>query len=197
MPAPCPMNNRHIVPASLVLGAIALAMAGCGGGGAQPVSMNHWQSGVQRYVVEQGNGDMNALRAVEVAPDRPGFRIFSRDRTEDSEDIAGVLVGAHEFAGRLWYLYLVAQAEKEAVQEIHAAALAQDGSQFLWRRGLADEAALAKYRQGRAQALDGSFQFPSPTDVFEWQGQGDMITLREKTSGAEWTLDLAGDARGQ
>jgi hypothetical protein len=191
------MNNRRFASASFVLGTIILAMTGCGGGGAQPVSMNHWQSGVQKYVVEQGNGDMNALREVEVAPDRPGFRIFSRDRTEDSEDIAGVLVGAHEFGGRLWYLYLVAQTEEQVVQEIHPAALAQDGPQFLWRSGAADAAALAKYRQGRAQAPGGPFQFPSPVDVFEWQGQGDMVTLREKTSGAEWTLDLARDARGQ
>jgi hypothetical protein len=174
----------------------------------EAVSMRTWQADLQQHVNTSGNGDMNTLRATQVTADRPGFRAFSNDRTEDSDEIAGVLIGATEHGGRLWYLYLVGETSEQRVRDIHAVAVSQHALKYQWREGPRDPAALASYQAhldktwraahpDHAQPPRGSLAFPSSADVFEYIARGDMITIREKTSGAEWNVDLTHNAPDQ
>src|SRR5688572_11239964 len=132
----------------------ALSLAGCNpGSGTRPVSLAIWQSQVQDYVSNHGNGDLNALHDVEIAPGQPGFRAYSNDRPEDSRDLAGVLVGAHPQGERLWYVYLVGELDKEQVTTLRLAAISRNGGTFEWRMG-SDEggAGAAAYLAARQRA---------------------------------------------
>jgi hypothetical protein len=193
------MHSLRLAIAPFVLVVIMLA-GGCASS-RESVSLRKWQGDLQKYVNQAGNGDMSALRSTQVTPDRPGFRVFSNDRAEDSNDIAGVLIGATEYDGRLWYLYLVGEMKKEVLQGIHAVAVSQQALRYEWREGPRDPAALAAYRAhldtlwreahpDHAQPPRGTIAFPSSADAFEYIARGDMITIREKNSGAEWNVDL-------
>ena len=192
------MRLPRVGPVSIMLAAVTLA--GCASN-RESVSVRAWQGDLQKYVTETGNGDMNVLRTTQAAPNRPGFRVFSNDRSEDSNDIAGVLVGAVQYDNRLWYLFLVGEMAKEHLQDIHAAAVSEHALKYEWREGPHDPAALATYRAHleqtwreahpeHTQPPRGALAFPSSADAFEYVARGDMITIREKTSGAEWNVDL-------
>jgi hypothetical protein len=190
------MHTTRIIGALLAF----TCLAGCASKRGS-VSLGSWQTDLQKYVNGSANGDMNALRYTQVTPERPGFRVFSNDRAEDSNDIAGVLVGATQYGGRLWYLYLVGEMRKEVLDDIRAVAVSQSALRYQWREGPHDPAALARYRAhldqswreahpGRAEPPRGALAFPSAQDAFEYVARGDMVTLREQTSGAEWNVDL-------
>jgi hypothetical protein len=153
---------------------------------------------VQAYVVDEGNGDLNSLRTANVDPGRPGFRIFSADNVEESTDFAGVLVGVQQSPTRLWYVYVVGEVTKEQLKGTRLAALSQTDGQFLWQMGQDDGVATAAYRQhherGRAASGNPSqaiLTFPNAGDQFELQNGGETITVRETSSGAQWTMSVA------
>ncbi len=194
------MKSLRLTFSPLVLIAIGLVTTGCAST-RESVSLKKWQGDLQKYVTNSGNGDMNSLRGTQVTPDRPGFRVFSNDRADDADDIAGVLVGATEYDGRLWYLYLVGEIEKENVQDIRAAAVSQQALKYEWREGPRDPTALATYlahldtawreaHPDHTQPPRGALNFPAAIDKFEWVARGDMVTVRETVSGAEWNVDL-------
>lgn len=197
--------SRSVVARAMLSLALMATLAGCNSGsGSRPVSFSGWQGHVQAYVADQGNGDMNALREVLVAPGQPGFRSYSNDRPEDSKDIVGVLVGAYPHADRIWYVYLVGEVNKEQVTTIRLAAVSFADGQFAWRHGDDENDATAAYRRHREQAwraAHGSgeippvaLNFPGVADQFTMQAAGDALTVRESESGAQWTLDLVDHA---
>ena len=181
-------------------------LAGCNpGSGSRPVSLTVWQTQIQAYVNNHGNGDINTLHTVEIAPGQPGFRSFSNDRPEQSKDFAGVLVGVHPQASaggeRLWYVYVVGEIDKEQVTALRLAAVSQDAGKLAWQIGGDDggvgAAAYLASRQKawRDQHADATpprsaLGFPSNADQFTMTASGDVLTVREGTSGAQWTLSL-------
>jgi hypothetical protein len=186
---------------ALVL-ACAIAFGGCNpGSGSRPVSLNIWQTQMQTYVRDQGNGDMNALRDVEIMPGQPGFRVFSNDRPEQSKDIAGVLVGVLPRGSETWYVYVVGNLDREQVTSIHLAAVRSNSDQFQWVIGEDSQAGTTAYRaqrekawrahQGDREPPRSAFGFPNPEDQFSMLTTGDTITVRDATSGAAWTLTIA------
>ena len=180
-----------------------ILMTGCGGGsGNRPASFNAWQTQMQAYVSNQGNGDMNTLRDVHVTPGQPGFRALSNDRPEHSKDIAGVLVGVQQAQDRLWYVYVVGEVDKEQVGTIRLAAIAQANGQYVWRVGNDEANASDAYRAHREkiwreQHGDDSkpprdaLNFPSANDQFTMTSSGDVVSVRESASGAQWTLNIS------
>ena len=192
----------RVQPRPFVAVVLALLLAGCNpGGGTRPVSLAIWQSQVQEYVSNHGNGDLNALHDVEVSPGQPGFRAYSNDRPEDSKDLAGVLVGAHPQGERLWYVYLVGELDKEQVTTLRLAAISQGSGTFDWRLGGDEGGGAASYLGARQKAWSdqhgtaavaprSALGFPSDADTFTMNAAGDVITVRETVSGAQWTLNL-------
>src|SRR5262245_6749839 len=180
------MRTSRFIPALIMLVASAcVGLAGCAST-RESVSMRKWQGDLQKYVNTSANGDMNALRSTQVTPERPGFRVFSNDRAEDSDDIAGVLIGATEYGGRPGSLYLVGEMEHQQVKNIHAAAVSQHALKYEWREGPNDPAALATYsarlqqtwreaHPDHAEPPRGALAFPSSADAFEYIARGDMI----------------------
>ncbi len=179
----------------------ALLLTGCNpGSGTRPVSLAIWQSQIQAYVSNHANGDLNGLHDVEITPGQPGFRAYSNDRPEDSKDLAGVLVGVHPQGDRLWYVYLVGELDKEQVTTLRLAAISQSSGKFEWRLG-SDEGAAAVYLAARQKiwseqhgattpAPRSALGFPSDADTFTMNAAGDVISVRESASGAQWTLNL-------
>jgi hypothetical protein len=194
------------IACSLLFLGLMAAVAGCNtGSGSRPVSFPIWQGHVQGYVTDEGNGDMNTLRDVQIAAGRPGFRAFSNDRTEDSTDFAGVLVGVAPEGSRLWYVYVVGEVAEQQVGSIRLAAVSQVNGQFQWRTGSDDPAASAAYRAHREKAWrdkhgtaaipQAALNFPAAEDQFTLQVSGGTVTVRETASGAQWKLSLT-DAVG-
>lgn len=199
------MIARYLANTFPVVALAALWLqTGCSSGGTArgPVSISAWQARVQSYVTTQGNGDMNALRDADITPGQPGFRIFTQDRPENSKDVAGVLVGVHMHAQRLWYVYLVGELDKELVTSLRLAAVSLDGAQFDWRVGEdvngAGEAAYIAHREkqwrasheGAGEIPRNALGFPSDDDQLSLESSGGSVTVRDASSGAQWSLSL-------
>ncbi len=195
----------HLTFRTLAATLASIALTACNSSGNRPASFNSWQTQMQAYVTNQGNGDMNALRDVRVAPGQAGFRAFSSDRPEHSKDIVGVLVGVQQAQNRLWYVYVVGDVDREQVGTIRLAAVTQADGQYAWRVGDDLDNASAKYRARREQVWDqqhgggsnsprSALNFPSAEDQFSMSASGDMVTVRDSACGAEWTLSLAEQA---
>lgn len=195
------MLNSLITRSTTTLVAVTL-LAGCSA--SRQSSLKAWQEQTQAWVTDHGNGDMNSLRAIEVAPNRPGLRVFSADRPEESKDFVGVLVGAAQQSAppRAWYVYVLGQVENEQLKSTRLAAVSETDGNFAWQTGNEDQAATAaylKYRDsawraqhpGAAKLPRGALSFPQPDDLFEMQMMGDAITVRETASGAQWNMSLA------
>ena len=193
-------HGHSRLPAAVFL---ALLQTGCNpGSGTRPVSLAIWQSQIQAYVSDHGNGDLNALHDVEITPGQPGFRAYSNDRPEDSKDLAGALVGVHPHGARVWYVYLVGELDKEQVTTLRLAAISQSGGTFEWRIGGDEGGGAAAYLAARQKAWSdqhgatapaprSALGFPADADAFMMSAAGDVITVRESTSGGQWTLGLA------
>lgn len=194
---------------TLAFALAAIAMTGCGGGGGnRPASFNAWQTQMQAYVANEGNGDMNALRDARItpapqgSPSQPGFRAFSNDRPEQSKDIAGVLVGVRQAGDRIWYVYLAGEIDREQVGVMRLVAVSQVNGQYNWRVGADEANASAAYRLHREQVWKSkhggdsspprsALSFPSSDDQFTLSESGENLMVRESASGAQWTLNLA------
>jgi len=187
------MRTTHVVCFAVV--ALVLAMGAGGCTASRPSSLKAWQGAVQDWVNDRGNGDINALRETEVARGRPGLRVASQDRPENSRDFAGVLVGTHSAAGAPWYLYVIGEMDKDRLVTTRLAAVAQRNGKLEWRMGDADASATAAYLQHREQAWRdrhpdlqappaGALTFPQPEDQFTLQASGDTVSVRETASGA-------------
>ncbi len=184
-----------------MMAAVVLLLAGCNpGSGSRPVSMGIWQSQMQTYIIEQANGDMNALRDLHLSPGQPGFRAFSHDRPEQSRDVVGLLIGVRALADRLWYVYLVGDIDREQATAMHLAAVAHAGVEFQWIIGEDSSNSTAAYlahrerdwreRHGGSDPPRFALGFPSDGDRLSMQATGDTITVRDAASGAQWQLRL-------
>jgi hypothetical protein len=196
--------------APCLVAALAALGGGCNASFPRQASLEIWQKEMERYVADRSAGDVNALRDVEVVPGRPGFRVYSHDRPEESTDIAGVLVGVHAPGDRLWYVYVVGELDREEVTTIRLAALSQPGGRIIWRMGEDELGGANAYRVhrlnlwrsrrgdlGEPSPPHSALSFPNPGDQFTMTIDGTVVTVREETSGANWTLDLAEQEEGE
>jgi hypothetical protein len=193
------------VLAGVLAFACGASLCGCNpGSGSRPVSLNIWQTNVQSYVQDHGNGDLNSLREVEITPGQPGFRAYSHDRPEQSKDVVGVLVGVvprGEGGVESWYVYVVGSLDREQVTLIHLAAVRADADKFQWLMGQDSGGGTVAYLDQRkknwqAHQADrepprSALGFPSEEDQFSMQVAGDIVTVNESASGATWMLTFA------
>lgn len=176
-------------------------LAGCNpGSGSRPVSLGIWQTQMQAWVVDQANGDMNALRNLHIAPGIPGFRVFSHDRPEQSRDFVGVLLGIHKQSDQIWYVYLIGDLDRERVTAMNLAAVMYESGQFTWQIGEDDARGSDVYRAYRERNWDAAHSseslpryamgFPSPCDNFVMRTADGVISVVDQSSSASWTLKL-------
>ena len=135
---------------------LLLTMAACAGGCGGKVTLRSWQSAVESYVLEEGNGDVGVLRNVTIAGGQRGFAVLGKAKAAESSDAAGLLVASRQVGGRNWYIYLLGLVRKGDVVEMRLVALgvpvagaarAGDDSEegFVWAVGQADEVGFGHY----------------------------------------------------
>lgn len=180
-----------VVAAGLVL------LAGCGG----RVSTETWRERVDAYVLEEAERDPNVLSRVDLTGGRRGFAVLGAADPERSTDVVGVLVGHRQIRGRPWFIYLVGTVKRGELQEAHVAAAHWREGGFRWVVGEPDSEALARYRShlerrasgggAEAGALEGSSAgWPREADDYGLRLEADAVVVRERRSGARWTLPL-------
>ena len=201
----------HIAVAAAIL---VLPMTGC----ATPTAVESWQSSLERYVAEQGHGDLNALRRADRPPSESdfgligattaGFPFIAPRRT----DANGVLLGHRKIAGRNWFVYVVGMVEyrgwfvnwaldQSRVTDIRLIALSERGGEFTWMTSEPDAAALERYcgpqreqwrrsDPSRADATDAPSVFPTDADQFQLTVEPDGgVRVVDRHSDAAWKLE--------
>jgi len=201
----------HIAVAAAIL---VLPMTGC----ATPTAVESWQSSLERYVSEQGHGDLNALRRADRPPSESdfgligattaGFPFIAPRRT----DVNGVLLGHRKIAGRNWFVYVVGMVEyrgwfvnwaldQSRVTDIRLIALSERGGEFTWMTSEPDAAALERYcgpqreqwrrsDPSRADATDAPSVFPTDADQFQLTVEPDGgVRVVDRHSDAAWKLE--------
>ncbi len=201
----------HIAVAAAIL---VLPMTGC----VTPTAVESWQSSLERYVAEQGHGDLNALRRADRPPSESdfgligattaGFPFIAPRRT----DVNGVLLGHRKIAGRNWFVYVVGMVEyrgwfvnwaldQSRVTDIRLIALSERGGEFTWMTSEPDAAALERYcgpqreqwrrsDPSRADATDAPSVFPTDADQFQLTVEPDGgVRVVDRHSDAAWKLE--------
>jgi hypothetical protein len=177
--------------------AVLLWVGGC----TSPATIPGWKKAVERYVVEQGNGDPAILGSTRGLYSRPGFAIISEVRPERATDANGLLLGHRLAGGAPRFIYLVGLMHQQEVRDIRLAALRVDGSEFHWLITDPDEAALETYRRyresvwrsrlsGRQTPPWGAMRFPGEEDQFDVSISDEAIAVTHRQSGAVWRLPL-------
>jgi hypothetical protein len=206
------------IPSSI----LALLLLLAGGCAADPIKA--WQASLEEYVVEQGNGDLNALRRPDRRPSdndftmigasHGGFGFIAPKRT----DANGVLLGLRQFRDRSWYVYLVGTVtyrgsfvdfpqDDPRLADIRLAAVTNADGPFEWLISAPDAEALAQYtapqleawrasHESRSGATTAPTRFPTPADDFHLEVGPQAITAQDRHSGAAWTLPLDGADEG-
>lgn len=206
---------HRLITSSLLVSLLLL------GGGCAANPIKAWQAHLEAYVVDQGNGDLNALRRPDRRPSendfdmigasRGGFGFIAPVRT----DANGVLLGLEHFRDRNWYVYLVGTVkyhgsfvdfpmEDPQLTDIRVAAVTGSGGGFDWLVSEPDPAALQRYTEpqleawrashpSRAEATKSPTRFPTSGDDFRIEVGPAVITVDDEHSGARWILPLGGD----
>ncbi len=188
-------------------------LAGC----ANPVKA--WQSSLEVYVADHGNGDLNVLRNRDRDPSASDFGLlgaasggipFLAPRRTDAD---AVLVGLRTLSGGSWYVFLLGTVQYKGtvsnfpidnanLGDIRIAAVTGGGGgPFRWMVSDPDPAALEAYRRpqveawrrrdpGHLDANDAPTVFPTPKDKLRMTGDATAITVVDDHSGAQWTLPL-------
>ena len=196
----------------------AIGILVCLAGGCSTTAVNAWQSSLERYVAEQGHGDLNALRRADRAPSESdfgligaataGFPFIAPRRT----DANGVLLGHRVVDDRSWFVYLVGMVEyggwfvdwpldDPRVVDIRLIALSERAGEFTWLATEPGADALERYcipqrerwrrsDPSRADATDTPSVFPTDADRFQITVDGDRVTTVDRHSGASWVLEL-------
>ena len=191
---------------------LVLIVGGCAGG---PVAS--WQKSLERYVVEEGNGDLDVLRNVDRDPSEGDFSVigarwggmyfFSPKRT----DANGVLLGLRELDDRNWYVFLVGAVRYQGsfvdfpmqdprITDLRIAAVTNGPDGFHWLVGEPDQDAIKQYGEpqierwrrshaSRGNAMTGPTRFPTPEDLFTLDKTPDGLTVIDENSGARWSPD--------
>jgi hypothetical protein len=183
--------------------AIALVCAGCSTG--RP--MARWQSTLEQYVTDTGNGDLNVLRQVQ-----PGSPLIKFGITDDDLDVKGVLLGVRAVASRTWYIYLAGVTKDYDVQDIRLMAVTREDQprensrdDYDWSVAAQDKVATNRYRSSRIDAWrknqaqvrdDKQFKmiFPARDDLFTLNVQGTMAIATDPLSGATWRMVIGENA---
>jgi len=181
-----------------------------------PTAIESWQLSLERYVAEQGHGDLNVLRRTDRPPSESdfgligattaGFPFIAPRRT----DAYGVLLGHRNIADRNWFVYVVGMVEyrgwfvnwaldKPRVMDIRLIALSERGGEFTWITSEPDAAALERYcgpqRQrwqqsdpSRADTTDAPCVFPTDADEFQMTVDQDGVRVVDRHSDAAWRI---------
>lgn len=207
------MQRRwHGLMAAIAAGVV---LGGCAS--SQPMDM--WQTSLERYVQQQGDGNPAVLTALGERPTRRTFSAIGDERgliAPSRTDANGILIDHQRVDGELWFIYLVGLVEDEGgvvdvnfdrpvVREIRAVAFQHTTDGFRWAKGKSDKRATeqylshqaARWRAGRAEHEAETMphtRFPRPYDRFELERQGQHVTIRHANSGAHWVLHLPGAA---
>ncbi len=189
-----------------------LAAGGC----ANPIRA--WQTSLEEYVVNQGNGDLNVLRSRDRRPSESDFGLIGASTggvpfvAPVRTDANGVLLGLRSFHDRSWYVYLLGTVKYHGafvdfplqdprLRDIRLVAVSGDGGSFRWLVSLPDGAAVDRYcrpqletwrrsHSSRAQATTAPTRFPTPADDFRLEVAPEALTVVDEHSHAQWTLSL-------
>ncbi len=192
-----------------------LPVTGC----ATPTAVESWQSSLERYVAEQGHGDLNVLRRADRPPSESdfgligattaGFPFIAPRRT----DANGVLLGHRKIADRNWFVYVVGMVEYRGwfvnwamdhsrVMDIRLIALSEQGGEFTWMTSDPDAAALERYCSpqrerwrrsdpSRADATETPSVFPTDADRFQITVEPGGIRVVDRHSNAAWGIAVS------
>ncbi len=196
--------------------AAGVGLAGCAASGCAsgPAGYAAWRQALERYVVEEGEGDPAVLRHLPglrdpqtLRPARVTFGVLdvpaSRRLLAPRCDVQGVLLGIPEVEGRHWYCFVVAQQHCRAwtppeLADVRLVAFALDDGVWTWRTSARAEAAVEVYRGvGAGDAGAWHVGFPGPADVFALEAAGGVATVRHEGTGATWRLELASDGQAR
>ncbi len=201
---------RVILALTLLLSAI-----GCAGA---PTPIAAWQMSVQTYIVEQGDGDLNALRNVAERPSQRQFGLLRADTggvpvlLPSHTDVKAVLLGRRSIDGQNWFVFLVGTLHYDQqfnniplddpqLRDIRVVALSTDRGKLKWVVGRGDSEALIRFLQHKQETWRwrypgsdngvGVFSgFPASEDNFKLSMFGGGVTVVDAPSGAHWALAI-------
>lgn len=184
------------------LGLFTLLLGGCSS--SRVITLGEWRDEARDYAQQQCAGDAGGLRLEPDDQGRSTFCIIGAHAAEKSTDVSGVLLGRRRVAGQDWLVFLVGSTARNVVTDIHIAALLDSGTVSTWKEGSSDAASLKAYRDRGVPAFrtadaSGKFtpppeRFPREQDAFTLETTDDSIAVTDRTSGARWTLSLAGSS---
>ena len=196
-------------------GAVLMAFTG---GCYSPSAVEAWQSSLERYVTEQGHGDVNVLRRSDRPPSESdfgligaataGFPFIAPRRT----DANGVLLGHRLIDDRGWFVYLVGMVEyrgsfvnwpldEPRVTEIRLIAVSAHEGDFTWVTDEPDAVALDRYcvpqrerwsrsSPSRADPTNAPTVFPTEGDALQMTVDQGAVSVVDRHSEAQWTLEV-------
>jgi len=168
---------------------LAALLSGCAAGPPEPVSLQSWQRGLERYVWDQGNGDPNVLRDTSWDDVHAGFAIISDPLPDRSTDAIGLLLAHRRIEGRQYFLFLFGLLRSADLEDLRPVALNVERGQFHWVVARSEPASTAIYRRMTANG-GKSACFPAPSDLFGVQVAGNRLIVVHSASGAAWHLTL-------
>ncbi len=164
-----------------------------------------WQATVERHVIDNGQGDLNALRTGSPEGDRFDFVDRRAKLTEmfpsNRQDVHAVILSRTMWENDAWQVFLLGVVhysgvldrfplDAKDVNDIRLAATrVTDSGTLDWIISDANEEAVETYL--RAQG-DNTPAFPTARDKLDLGADGSILTATDENSGATWTLDLNG-----
>jgi hypothetical protein len=175
-----------------------LFLSGC----THAVTMSGWQSSVERYIDNVGQGDPNVLREVTWPKSARAFSVIENSQPGKSQDANGLLLAAPQIGDRRWFVFLVGIVNKQIVCEIHLAALSAQGPERIWRTGPNDQNAVKAYLEFKQNLWHERFPdrptpappytiFPQEDDRFSVTVERGRVIVTHPASGARWELEVA------
>ena len=162
-----------------------------------------WRGDLAAYL-QRGQGEwstrLSQLRDLRTRRGpRPGRIVFASlaaggdIRRADAWDVTGLLLGRQTLGGRHWYLFIVGIVERKryrpvTIRDMRLVALSSGGALPDWRLGAAYGESLERYRH--AYTHQRPVRFPAADDGYRIETAGYQVSVRERRSGAEWTLLL-------
>jgi hypothetical protein len=198
-----PFQNRRLLGLLTTLSTLS-ALVGC----SAQKPLGQWQSAMEKHVQAEGAGDPAVLRENVYARARTAVRPnqikFARLDIAASGlpllsprwDAHGLLVGVATVRNRPWYVFVVGLIQRHpasaaGLDDLRLAAYTPDDRRGRWAVAAEDADAMAVYlTAGESPASDQGKVFPAAWDVFDLEVRGDLIAVRERRSGARWTLSL-------
>lgn len=190
------MRRLQIIALLIFAGIIA----GCNSA-TKPLS--RWQTSVESYIMEQADGDYNALRNVNPnnRPSQKSFKLIKAMSggipvvASSQTDVNGLLLAHSTINGNNWYIFLVGTVKYDGkfkniplddpcVKDVRLIALSGDLDNPVWAVGSGCDAALDKYHNNTNST------FPSGFEAFEVAITGQQITVVDQQSQAQWTLSI-------